>query len=343
VHGEKPSPPPNPGSHRVSHDRPPGPAKLSPAQIKAKVAPSTVMVRGVVGDDGVGGTGVVIDARRALVLTNAHVVNGTTALRVKVGDASVPARVFAKAPCDDLAVLQLVNPPAGLQALPVDSSASLEVGDHVTALGYPDTNADTLNVTDGTASAVNESTVSQADLPDLPNTIQHGAAINPGNSGGPLVDDEGRLIGINTRTGEGRGWAIAGDQIRSVLPDLLKGHSQSDTGLDLVPMSDVPFDRWYAPEDVQSIQQYLSDNELTDAMYVMAVDPGSAAAKADILPGEAIDAVNGTSIASMADMCTVLASHTAGDVLPVSGKALDVDPDHWDGFGADLSTAMTLR
>jgi putative serine protease PepD len=342
VHGEKPAPPPptNTGQSRGTHEtRPPEPAPLTTAQIKSKVGPSTVMVQGAVGDSGVAGSGVVIDAHRGFVLTNAHVVAGTTALRVKVGDTSVTARVWAKAPCDDLAVLQLVNPPSGLQPLPVDSSAGVAVGEHVTALGYPDTNADTLNVTEGTASAVNEPATPQADLPEYRDTIQHGAAINPGNSGGPLVDDRGRLIGLNALGGEGRGWAISGDHIRAVLPSLLNGQSQADTGLDLSPVRDVDFS---GVDGQDAIEGTIVDQGLQNALYVMGVEPGSPAEKAHIMPGDTITDINGTPVESVSDVCDVVMSHKPGDVLNVDGTSLDISPDLTD-LGRAWRTPMAVR
>lgn len=94
----------------------------SPSQedVIAKVTPSTVVLTGRVGDGTSGGTGVVIDAERGLVLTNSHVVVGLSALRARVGDDEAtegPARVVAKAPCEDLAVVELVNAPPDLTAI----------------------------------------------------------------------------------------------------------------------------------------------------------------------------------------------------------------------------------
>src|SRR5205085_9148340 len=93
-----------------------GSSTLSQQDLITKVKPTVVELTGKREDQTVGGSGVVIDAKKGLVLTNEHVVAGVSALKVKVGDNAAtagPARVLAQAPCDDLAVVQLTTVPAG--------------------------------------------------------------------------------------------------------------------------------------------------------------------------------------------------------------------------------------
>jgi S1-C subfamily serine protease len=159
-----------------------------------------------------GGSGVVVDAERGLVLTNAHVAVGLEGTKARVGDdasTETPARLVAAAPCDDLAVMLLVNKPQNLQAIQLGDSSGVKQGDHVTVLGYPGTfeeqrlgenvnQAQQLVATDGNVSAVNVAATPDPSLPRFASTIQHQAPVNPGNSGGPLVNDKGQLVGINT-------------------------------------------------------------------------------------------------------------------------------------------------
>jgi S1-C subfamily serine protease len=114
----------------------PADQKLSQADLIAKVKPSVVPLAGSNGS----GSGVVIDARRGLVLTNAHVTFGQQGMRARVGDdpgTETAARLVAAAPCDDLAVVRLVDTPANLRAIRLGDSSTLRQGDHVTVLGYP--------------------------------------------------------------------------------------------------------------------------------------------------------------------------------------------------------------
>jgi S1-C subfamily serine protease len=205
--------------------------------------PGTVRVE-VSGPGGGGaGTGWVLDARRGLVVTNFHVVNGGQAFRVVGESGSAPADVLAAAPCDDVAVLRL-DAPRGLRALPVGDQSRVRAGDSVVALGYPANAGGTreLTSTAGVVSVANAPVRSPArTAPSLPNMLQTDAALNPGNSGGPLLDAEGRLVGMNTAVLtaqggvpiQGQGYAIGADRLRELLPALRRGDSYGWPGFAL--------------------------------------------------------------------------------------------------------------
>src|SRR3954466_9821048 len=117
-----------------------GTKTLSQQELITQVKPTVVELTGKRGEQRVGGSGVVVDAKRGLVLTNEHVIAGVSALKAKVGDNAAtagPARVLAQAPGDDVAVVQLVNIPAGLKQVKIGSSAKVKSGEQVTVLGYP--------------------------------------------------------------------------------------------------------------------------------------------------------------------------------------------------------------
>jgi S1-C subfamily serine protease len=87
---------------------------LSAQQLVSRTSPAAISLSGRQGTGVFGGTGVVVDKERGLVITNAHVVSGLSALKARMSNgAEVPVRVLGQAPCDDLAVLQLTNVPAG--------------------------------------------------------------------------------------------------------------------------------------------------------------------------------------------------------------------------------------
>src|SRR3954454_21136518 len=144
------------------------------------------------------GTGFVID-HAGHILTNAHVVNGASKIEVTLGrkDTStpIPATVVGKDPSTDVAVLKVDAPANELHPLPLGDSSQASVGDPVVAIGNPFGLDRT--VTAGIVSALQR----QIQAPNnfqIDNVIQTDASINPGNSGGPLLDANGRVIGVHS-------------------------------------------------------------------------------------------------------------------------------------------------
>jgi S1-C subfamily serine protease len=217
---------------------------LTTSQIVARIQPSTAYVMALQkGQLFASGTGWVYDGRRRLVVTNHHVVNDGDTFQVKLAGRSFPAKVVGSAPCEDLSVLRLAGQ-GPLPALPLASESDLRAGDSVVALGFPatGTSAPRAVTTAGIVSVVHTRfTLTTLDTPHYPNLIQTTAAINPGNSGGPLVDDQGRLVGVNSagitllggRTIQGQGYAIGVDRVKQIVPQLAAGHSMAWTGMGL--------------------------------------------------------------------------------------------------------------
>lgn len=138
------------------------------------------------------GSGVIIDAARGFVLTNAHVIRDATAITVTLKDQkSFKATLIGSDTSADIAVLRI--PPVRAPALRFGDSSKLEVGDFVVAIGNPFGIGQT--VTSGIVSAVGRGGLAGDSLGGL---IQTDASINPGNSGGPLVNLAGEVVGINT-------------------------------------------------------------------------------------------------------------------------------------------------
>lgn len=171
------------------------------------------------------GSGVVVDARAGLVVTNHHVIEGMTEVKVALADRrEVEADIVLRDPRTDLAVLKLKGSPGLSTALELGNSDELQVGDIVLAIGNPFGVGQT--VTQGIVSALARTQVGVADFQSF---IQTDAAINPGNSGGALVDMQGRLIGINTaifsKTGasHGIGFAIPSAMVRIVVESARSG------------------------------------------------------------------------------------------------------------------------
>ena len=171
------------------------------------------------------GSGFVVD-EDGTIITNAHVVEGSQDVSVRFeedGDA-VDAKVVGRDPSTDIAVLEVDPDDAKLRPLPLGDSSKVEVGDPVVAIGNPF--GFTRTVTTGIVSALQR----QIEAPDgfpIRDVIQTDASINPGNSGGPLLDADGRVIGINSQIATGGssgsvgiGFAVPVNTVKSLLPKL---------------------------------------------------------------------------------------------------------------------------
>jgi S1-C subfamily serine protease len=299
---------------------PPQPGKLTNQQIVQKLKPSVVQLVGRNGGPGQSGTGIVIDAKQGLVLTNDHVIAGTTALDAIWNGQDIGAvQIVAQAPCNDMAVVRLTRPPVGLTQVEVASSRTLVAGDDVVALGFPQTADATSTVTPtfGQVSKVNVPANPQGamapDLPVYPSVIQHTAAINPGNSGGPLVNDRGQLVGMNSLGASdlhGEAWAISSDEISRLLPQLKAGKSSDYVGWSLLPV------RMLADAD-PALAQAANFAQATDGLMVTGVESNSPAFRAHFGRGDIVTAINGEPVHTMADACAIVQSQARGATLPI--------------------------
>jgi len=167
------------------------------------------------------GSGVIIDGSRGLILTNAHVVQRASTIKVVLQDErEFEARLIGADPDSDLAVLKIDSKEA-LPAIPMGDSDDLMIGETVIAIGNPFGFSHT--VTTGVISALNRSVRSEDRV--LQDFIQIDASINPGNSGGPLLNITGELIGINTAIyakAQGIGFAIPIRKARRIVADLVQ-------------------------------------------------------------------------------------------------------------------------
>jgi 2-alkenal reductase len=174
------------------------------------------------------GSGIIWDAA-GHVVTNNHVISGTNEIgaRFETGEL-VAARLIGTAPNYDIAVLQLERARSVLRPIIVGTSADLQVGQAAYAIGNPYGLGQTL--TSGIISALNRRLPTSTPY-EVRGVIQTDAAVNPGNSGGPLLDDAGRLIGVNTAILSGSGafagisFAIPVDIVNRIAAQLIKeGH-----------------------------------------------------------------------------------------------------------------------
>jgi serine protease Do len=250
------------------------------------------------------GSGVII-TKDGYILTNNHVVDGASEVKVTMTDGrEFTAKVIGRDPKSDIAVVKIAA--NNLPTVPVADSDQVEVGDVVLAVGNPFGVGQT--VTKGIVSAKERGGMG---IEDYENFIQTDAAINPGNSGGALVDIDGRLIGINTailsRSGgsQGVGFAVPSDTARNVMQSLVAyGHVT----------------RGFMGVRIQEVTPALADEfKLKDVSgaIVSEVEPDSPAAKAGIKEGDVVLEFNGKKVADSRHLQLEVADTKPETTVPV--------------------------
>jgi len=206
-------------------------APMSFAKLAARANPGVVFVQTVQSRRqgfrrvlaGGSGSGFIFD-RAGRILTNHHVVSGAHAIQVELQDGrAFVAEVVGADPLTDLAVLQV--PQGDLPALSFGDSDAIQVGDWVVAIGNPFGLEHTVSAGIISAKERTGRDVQLGDRDAYFSFLQTDASINPGNSGGPLLDLEGRVVGINTAINQKAnniGFAIPIEMIKELLPRLLK-------------------------------------------------------------------------------------------------------------------------
>ncbi|HKD78114.1 MAG TPA: Do family serine endopeptidase [Candidatus Angelobacter sp.] len=269
------------------------------------------------------GSGIIISPD-GYIVTNNHVVEGATDIRVTLNDRRVlPAKLIGTDPMTDVAVIKING--NNFPSLPWGDSTTLKPGQTVLAFGNPFNFRFT--VTRGIVSALNRPNPYSDDARKPGEFIQTDAAINPGNSGGPLVNAHGEVIGINTflisQTGSfsGMGFAIPTQIARPVVETLLKDgkieHARMGIGINDV-----------TPENASFFHLTNASGAL-----VSQVEPDSPAAKAGLKVGDVITGLNGKKMESSGQLQAAISSRRPGDKI-----TLDIFRD-----GKTTSIPVTLE
>ncbi len=239
------------------------------------------------------GSGFIIDSQ-GYVVTNNHVVEGADKIKViLVGGKEYKATIKGRDPKTDLALIQIVAPPADLPFLKFGDSDAIRQGDWVMAVGNPFGLSHT--VTQGIISA--KGRVIGAGPYD--NFLQTDASINPGNSGGPLINLQGEVVGINTAilaSGQGIGFATPSNIAKTIIPQL-REKGKVIRGMIGVQVQNV------TPELAKSFGMTEPKGAL-----VAEVNPGSPAEKAGIHRGDIITDYNGHPIHEMNELPRLVAA-----------------------------------
>jgi S1-C subfamily serine protease len=263
------------------------------------------------------GSGFVVDGD-GTILTNAHVVEGASKVTVSFqeGGDAIDAQVKGVDADSDIAVLKINPEGQDLTVLPLGNSSKAQVGDPVVAIGNPFGLQRT--VTTGIVSALQRQLDAPSGFP-ISDVIQTDASINPGNSGGPLLDAQGRVIGINSQiaTGGGQGsvgigFAVPIDTAKKELPQLRQGKEIKRAYLG-VTMGDV----------TDQIAKQLN-LPVQGGALIASVTPGSPAAKAGLKAGDnsgrgsdVIVALDGKPVKSASDVVSAVADKRPGDTIKI--------------------------
>ena len=236
------------------------------------------------------GSGVMVSPD-GYILTNNHVVDGATDVRVTLADKrQLEAKVVGADPKTDIAVLKVDG--NNFPAITIGNSSKVHVGDYALAIGDPFGVGQT--VTMGIVSAMNRGNLGIEDYEDF---IQTDAPINPGNSGGALVNDRGELIGINTAIlshgsggNEGIGFAVPVNLARDVMEQILDHGKVNRAYLGVVIQDVTP-----------GISKAMGLSSM-QGVLVGDVSPSSPASKSGIQRGDVILEVNGTPVADSREL-----------------------------------------
>ena len=257
------------------------------------------------------------------VITNHHVVEGADTVSVKFSDGSThDGTVLGSDPSTDLAVIDVDAPASLLEPLHLADSDELEVGDGAIAIGSPFGLEQT--VTAGIVSALHRQITAPDDFA-IDDVIQTDAAINHGNSGGPLLDFEGRVIGVNSQIESdsggnvGIGFAVPSNTVEEIASQLISGgkveHAYLGVGIESIPAA--------AAEEL----------ELQEGAAVVRVSPGTPAADAglrassdsrvvdgQVYPtgGDVITEVDGERVRDADELRQAIDAHRPGDTVELT-------------------------
>jgi putative serine protease PepD len=272
--------------------------------IYAQASPAVVSIRTSAGS----GTGFLIDAN-GTVVTNDHVVEESQTVQVKFGTdgRTITGTVKGVDASSDLAVVDIDKSsiPGGTKPLELADSSGVSVGDTAIAIGNPFGLDRT--VTEGIVSSLGR-TLRAPNGYQIDGVIQTDAAINPGNSGGPLLDDGGKVIGVNSQIATngvsagnvGIGFAVPSNTVRQIVPGLKQGRTVSHAWL--------------------GVQTAVNITTPTSGAAIAAVTTGGPAEGAGLQAGDIVTDIDGQAINDPTDLSSYINTKAPGDKIAMTLK-----------------------
>ena len=295
-----------------------GKTKMQPAEVYASTVNSTVSINtassgtnvfGQTTQTASSGSGFII-TQDGYIVTNYHVVNGANTIKVTLYNGDTYDATLVGGDSDyDVAVLKINA--TGLTPVTLGSSADVNVGDSVLAIGNP-LGELTFSMSGGYVSSCNRA----INVDGTPfNMIQVDCSINPGNSGGPLMNLYGEVVGIvsakystySSTTVEGLGFAIPIDDVKSIITDIMENGAVTDKAYMAVTVGTM---------NAQLAAQYSFD--IDQGVFVYSVVSGGAGDKAGLRLGDVITKMDDTTLTSRQDLSAALKGYRAGDTATLT-------------------------
>ena len=295
-----------------------GLTKMDPNEVYASTVNSTVSINTASSSTNVfgqttqtasSGSGFII-TQDGYIVTNYHVVNGANTIKVTLYNGDTYDATLVGGDSDyDVAVLKINA--AGLTPVTLGSSADVNVGDSVLAIGNP-LGELTFSMSGGYVSSCNRA----INVDGTPfNMIQVDCSINPGNSGGPLMNLYGEVVGIvsakystySSTTVEGLGFAIPIDDVKSIITDIMENGAVTDKAYMAVTVGTM---------NAQLAAQYSFD--IDQGVFVYSVVSGGAGDKAGLRLGDVITKMDDTTLTSRQDLSAALKGYRAGDTATLT-------------------------
>lgn len=295
------------------------------------VSPSVVSIKVTTASGSGGGSGSIYrsNTNSSFIITNNHVIESaavTGKIEVELNNGDVlPAVIIGRNSEYDIAVISVQR--GNLPEIPTANSSALSIGDPVIAFGSPLGLSGT--VTSGIVSALNRPvTVGSVAAESFMDAIQTDAAINPGNSGGPLVDSQGRIVGVNSAIATlgnssssvgsiGLGFAIPFNQAKRISDELIA------TGKSTKPLVGITFDNTYTGVGAR----------------VAAITAGKAAEKAGIKVGSIVKTIDGFKINDVVGAIVRVRSRAPGDLIILTAET---SPGVIETYRFNLDSAPAL-
>jgi putative serine protease PepD len=245
------------------------------------------------------GSGFVVDTKGDIV-TNAHVVAGATSIKVRFQTGkTAKATLVGTDEGTDIAVIKVSADASALHPLTFASSAAVQVGDEVAAIGSPFGLPETM--TSGIISALNR-TITAPNHFSISGALQTDAPINHGNSGGPLLNMSGNVIGVNAQIesdsggNDGVGFAIASNMVKSVSTQLIAGQTVQHAYLGV----------------------QVGDSSTGSGAELSTIKSGTPASRAGLQAGDVVTAIDGNAVSNADDLTAQISAHAPNDVVTLT-------------------------